>query len=48
MDVQITTAIRLKFKLLHLDTYVTLEHKTLSRWGIFVAKAKNTLYRSKF
>ncbi len=27
-------------------TYVTLDHKT-SRWGIFVAIAKNTLYESK-
>ncbi len=27
--------------------FVTLDHKTLSRWGIFVAIAKNTLYGSK-
>ncbi len=28
--------------------FVTLEHKTiLSRWGIFVAKVKNTLFWSK-
>ncbi len=28
-----------------INKYVTLDHKTsLSRWGIFVAIAKNTLY----
>ncbi len=44
MDVQITTASRLKFKLLPLDTYVTLEHKTLSLKSLGYICSKSQKY----
>ncbi len=48
MDVQITTAIRLKFKLLHLDTYVTLEHKTsLKSLGYICSKSQKYIVSVK-